>query len=483
MWDGVAVQLFDPRELLLDGNPRTITDIADEEPELVASIAEHGVLLPVIANPTEDGMVRVKDGFSRVLAAILHVDTHPTVPVLVTDASDESAWQRLVDQWIANEHRRGFTAADKAKALEQLSLFGLSNEEIATKLATTTEEVEAGLRVRRSAKAAEVLAEHPQLDMLQAAAFAEFDDDENALQGLRETLESQADQLEHELARLRQNRLHMRLRDTKIAELAEQGVVVVGEYDGEFTPLYRLLGTDNVELTEETHGDCPGRVAKVRVNYDDTLHVRHGCSDPKKHGHTDCYSSTLTSTDARSGRKTEEEKADARRVRENNKAWRAALSVRRKWLAGFLQRTTPPKHLHLQLLIALAESHDHLRDGIGLNTAYACKLMGLKQPAAGRKHPMAAKAARANTNQLQLMTLAIVLAAFEQHYDKDYTVNTWRSPRTDDRLYLRMIAEWGYPLSTVEQLVLDPAADAKDWPHLAEEASGTDGPEDEAAAA
>jgi len=37
---------------------------------------------------------------------------------------------------------------------------------------------------------------------------------------------------------------------------------------------------------------------------------------------------------------SEEQKADRRRVIENNKAWRSATTVRRAWLRGFTARKT-----------------------------------------------------------------------------------------------------------------------------------------------
>lgn len=122
MWDNTKFELIDPRELLLDKNARTIVDIESEDPELVASVKLHGVMVPLIANPAADGRRRVRDGHSRALAAILAVDEHPVVPVLVTECTDERIWIRLRDQWIANEVRRGFTPGDKARIFEQMAL-------------------------------------------------------------------------------------------------------------------------------------------------------------------------------------------------------------------------------------------------------------------------------------------------------------------------------------------------------------------------
>lgn len=101
MWDNTTFELIDPRELLLDKNARTIVDIESEAPDLVASVKLHGVMVPLIANPAENGRRRVREGHSRALAAILAVDEHPVVPVLVTACTDDRVWIRLRDQWVS----------------------------------------------------------------------------------------------------------------------------------------------------------------------------------------------------------------------------------------------------------------------------------------------------------------------------------------------------------------------------------------------
>ena len=140
-WDTARLEQLDPRTLLLDRNSRTITDLQAEDPELVASVARHGVKLPILAARVDEEQVRVLDGHSRTIAAALAVDEHPTVPVLIIDVSGEQDWELLRDQWIANEVRRGYSSADKARLMESLTLFGLSTADIAEQLSTTPETV------------------------------------------------------------------------------------------------------------------------------------------------------------------------------------------------------------------------------------------------------------------------------------------------------------------------------------------------------
>ena len=470
IWTNTTFQLLDPRMLLLDRNSRTILDIEAEDPELVASVKLHGVLVPLIANPAGDGQARVRDGHSRTLAAILAVDEHPVVPVLVTDCTDEQEWHRLRDQWIFNQVRRGYSAADEARTLEQMALFGLSEEEIAVQLSADPDTVAAALRVRASSTAAQALERHPQLSLVQVAAFAEFEDDPDACVQLEDTLAGEPDQFDHIASELRHARAALAAVAAKADELRATGLVVVTERPAEARELsqLRVSAADSTRLDSdlEAHTGCPGHAALVRRGYlGQEPRVEFVCENWREHGHVEAWSASSSRT--RTGTRTEAEKADMRRVRTNNEKWRAAMDVRRCFLKELLGRKTPPKQAQRHLLLALVEGGSHLTRAMTQdNHRFACELLGLKAPQWGRTHPIAAKAKRASADQALMYSLATVLAAFELAYDLTTGVNTWRSPTAEDRLYFAALKDWGYTLSKVERLVLDPAADLADWPHL-----------------
>ncbi len=100
-----AVEQVDPSTLLVDLNIRQDTHA---DPDLVASIRDLGVLVPIVAvrTPTDD--LRVRFGHRRTLAAIQA--GRPTVPVVVIaeEGSDDAAEiERLIGQWAENEQRSG----------------------------------------------------------------------------------------------------------------------------------------------------------------------------------------------------------------------------------------------------------------------------------------------------------------------------------------------------------------------------------------
>lgn len=141
LWKSARIEVLTPSTLVLENNSRTILDIKAERSELIDSIREVGVLVPPIVNETPDGSYVVRDGFSRTLAAQVVVaepegegEAELEMPVIVTTSQDEAIWQRFRDQFVINEIREGYNSADKARILEQFTLFGFDEEEIARHL-------------------------------------------------------------------------------------------------------------------------------------------------------------------------------------------------------------------------------------------------------------------------------------------------------------------------------------------------------------
>ncbi|HEX5405249.1 MAG TPA: ParB N-terminal domain-containing protein [Pseudonocardiaceae bacterium] len=470
-WDSARLEQLDPRTLLLDYNSRTIGDLETEDPDLVASIRRHGVKVPVLAARVDADTVRVLDGHSRTIAASLAISEHPTIPVLITDITGEQEWELLRDQWIANEVRRGYSPADKARIMEKLTLFGLTTQDVAEQLSTTPEVVEAGLAVRRSTRASELTRVHPQLDVLQLAAVAEFEDDAAASATLDTTLEEEPEQFDHVVSRLRHHRAACAERDIRVDELRATGVTVLDQVDPATTlALSRLLVSkqDHTSLGDnpDSHTDCPGHAALVSVSYSE-VQVKYVCQDWSSYGHLDAWTSHSTTATEVRGQLSETEKAERRRVRTNNEAWRAAQDVRRCWLRTTLfAAKKPPKRAQQYLLLALAEGGQHLTQAMGRGNRYACELLGLREPQWGRPSPIAARAKRAAGDQALMMGIAVMVGAFEEALEPKASVDTWRRPTPEDRLYFAALKDWGYVLSKVERLVLDPTADAADWTHL-----------------
>lgn len=122
--------------------PRVDFDEAELD-ELAASVAEVGVLQPVLVRRMEAGRYELVAGERRWRAAQRAGLSH--VPALVRDVSDREALEEAV---VENLHRADLNALEEAAAYRQLiDEFGLSQEEVARRVGKTRPAVANTLRL------------------------------------------------------------------------------------------------------------------------------------------------------------------------------------------------------------------------------------------------------------------------------------------------------------------------------------------------
>jgi ParB family chromosome partitioning protein len=280
----------DPRELITTGNSRNIGDVTLTRPDLVASVYLHGVKTAINASPDPDGRLRVREGFTRVAAAVVAVYQHPTVPVRVV--APGTRLEELVGQGIENFHREGYTRVEEANLYQQIALEGLTDDDIAEQLSRPVDLVTAGRTVAASPRTQAVIDQLAHVDMVTLEVLTEFEEDEHAHAELVDTLTHRPTHFIHAVARLRDLREREALIATEKTRLAELGYTVVD--DDEQLPdgaaqLEDLCIVDpTVEpapLAADDHGDCPGRAVHVDVDYDGQLAVTDICLNYAQHGH------------------------------------------------------------------------------------------------------------------------------------------------------------------------------------------------------
>lgn len=136
---------LDPHRLVIGDNVR---DAADLNKSFLASLHEHGVLVPITARRLDDGQILVRNGQRRVLGA-QNVGL-PTVPVYVlrANASDEAAEtiDRIVHQIVTNDQKRDLTDAQRARGIQQMIDAGLTVTKVARILRTKSVMVRVGQR-------------------------------------------------------------------------------------------------------------------------------------------------------------------------------------------------------------------------------------------------------------------------------------------------------------------------------------------------
>lgn len=122
--------------------PRVDFDEAELD-ELAASVAEVGVLQPVLVRRIDVGRYELVAGERRWRAAQRAGLTH--VPALVRDVSDREALEEAV---VENLHRADLNALEEAAAYRQLiDEFGLSQEDVARRVGKTRPAVANTLRL------------------------------------------------------------------------------------------------------------------------------------------------------------------------------------------------------------------------------------------------------------------------------------------------------------------------------------------------
>ncbi|WP_328617250.1 hypothetical protein OHS18_13495 [Amycolatopsis sp. NBC_00355] len=513
-WDAEVDTIIwvDPDEVLLAENVRT--DNAEADEETTANFKTHGVKTATNGYRDYDtGAIVVTEGQRRILnsrkascKAPVWMKTPPPVD------ERKATIERIVNQFIENDPalRRPLTLADTARALQQLAAFDLKPAGIARKLALGKKGkayVENVLQAGQSELALKAT-ERYDLDLLQAAVIAEFDEagDTDTAKELILT----ARQAPNNFAQLAERKRTERAEKQRFAALTEDlteeltaaSVTIFDESlpddDGDARSLDRLRPTPghepHTELTAEAHASCPGHGAWIETDHHDQQgnHVPvavYGCADFLAHGHALSYApagradfapvatgttSTGTFVDhessddedaaeqvdviaaARAAQAAAElERQKARIIRkwviQNNKDWDASEAPRREWLASLLQRKNAPQGAQLFLALQKAQGGYELRRAFERNHPLAMTLFGL--PVGATLADLTAKIAKAPTaGKATLYDLVLTLCAIES----DISRNTWRTPWGSSQAYMAAIIRWGYPASDVERKVIAP---------------------------
>ncbi|OMH32566.1 ParB/RepB/Spo0J family partition protein [Tersicoccus sp. Bi-70] len=426
-----ALVELDPSTLTVDTNVRADAGLT---PAFVASVREHGVLVPVVAHRGEDGTVKVLMGQRRTLAAV--EAGQATIPVHLVATPEEA--DRLARQVVENDQRTGLTETDRAEAIHQLSLLGVSPTRIAKRVGVAKTTVETTLAVKANATATEALATGLTID--QALVLAQFDGDDEAQEQLTAVALRSPESLAHEASRLKASRERAALVATAQATATERGLTILDRnpaawgYDGDAVAVAELAKpspTGPVALTEED-----ANAVYVGTDWSGEVVHSYAVLDWKSCG----YSRRRTSGDygAAGGGMTEEQKAERRAVVENNRAMEAAQVVRREFVATLLSRKTPPKDA-ARFIAARITGHAYQ---VGHNIVESIRM------AKGEDGP--AWAAKRTTDPT-MVALAAVIGCIEADMDR----GSWRNRPSGAGEYLTALIGWGYTPADVERLMAD----------------------------
>lgn len=246
-----TLEHLDPHSLTLELNVR---DTADLDAQFVASIKEHGVLIPLAAVRGPDGTVWVRAGQRRALAA--REANLSTVPVYVrpATASDDAGQlvERVSEQIVENEQRRQLTDAQRARGIQQMIDAGISVTKVAKKLAIGREAVKAATTAAQSSTAMDALASG-QLSLTEAAAITEFEDIPGAVERLISAAGSR--RFEHTVAQLREERASAEAEARAAQVYIDKGFTVLEErpesWNPSCIPLHYLVTPEGAEADDK----------------------------------------------------------------------------------------------------------------------------------------------------------------------------------------------------------------------------------------
>jgi ParB family chromosome partitioning protein len=461
----------------LHDHPSNVRDDLGDLDELTASIRHVGILEPLTVVPTDNGH-RIVTGHRRKAAAIAAGLT--TVPCYERpDLGADS--DQVLGMLIENLRRHDLTELEEARGYQQLLDLGLSATKIAKATGTSRTRVRDALAVTKSDTALTTATAHG-LTLDQALVLTEFDGDDEALYTLTDAAVEDPDRLLHVASRIRQDRERQAEYERLVAEHEAAGVTILEppeSYSSKALGVPRILDTlidgDDQALDPDQHASCPGHAVWIeKATSWHSPSPAYACVDPQTHGHRNRYGA------GGENKLPEEAKAERREVIENNKAWRAAEPVRRDHIRTLLNAGKVPKGT---LRFVTAEiMADPAEIGRGPDNLIA-ELAGVTAKATdtslyqwGRTAGPALEA-KANDARLPLVLLAQVAAAREQSMD----VHTWRqTTATAEARWLTFLAGTGYPLSAIEQTVIDNAGANQD-PDEALDDAARDDPSGEAA--
>jgi ParB family chromosome partitioning protein len=459
----------------LAGHPGNVREDLDVTPELLASVAEMGVRVPLLVIRDDAGRFRVIEGHRR-LAAALQAGLAEVPCVLDPSRAGDEAGQFL-DMVVANGggYRKNFTPVEEAAALFAAHEAGATRTRIRKSTGRKAEEVKTALAVGGisgdTREAAGDLARQLTLDQL--ALLVEFDGDPEAVEQIVTALR-QGYGAEYAAERIRQDRAEAAEHERLRAELEAAGTPVTPDLP-EGAVRLTALTHDGDDLTPESHASCPGR--GVFFAAWNRLHPVHYCADPAEHGHTERSLLLRPADAAEPGAGAADVLPDPpadvppdpnrRLVIEGNKAWRAASEVRKRWLTGVLfARRTAPREAAPFIARQLLTMPDPLRTGLA--AAVGLVLFG---EITGRKAADWLETCDTTpAGRVPLLMLGPIVTAYEQAMTEGEGKNTWRTdryspcPRRHAGTYLAFLASTGYELSTIEQTLVDDVPYTGDTP-------------------
>ena len=433
------LEMLNPGMLSIATNVRKELDMT---PEFLNSVKQHGVIVPIVAQITDEGEIHVLYGQRRTVAALEGGLT--VVPVYVSESQADA--DRIAKQVVENDQRAGLNEADRADAYQQLALLGVSAAQIAKRTGAKKATVEDAIKAKSTDAGAKAL--HDGYTVDQALVLAEFDGDEEAVAELESVIADEPEYLDHIAQKLRDDRASREALEAFRTELTEQGKTIVedaGYYaDSDAIYVEHLNKADGEQATEED-----ANAVVIETNYLRQHKAMPVVTGWEELGFTPRRERYTGGTQAVTGPMTEDQKEERRTLIANNKAAVSAETVRRAFVKTLLSRKTAPKGWQYFTIHAITHHPETARTYDG---ELAAGMIGakLEESSGWSWNPLKDHVA-GTKNRPEFAMIALVCAGYEKQFPKD----AWRRPSQVHKDYLNQLVTWGYTASETEQIIID----------------------------
>ncbi|MEW2615923.1 ParB N-terminal domain-containing protein [Streptomyces sp. NPDC047880] len=362
----VIVDPFNHRKKREDGEE----DTTEPDPGLIASVDAVGVQQAPVLRPqvgANEGKLGIVMGQRRMKAAraaaekaVAEGRKYRKVRVIIREDLKGVDDEALAGSMVENVHRAAASVQDDLDAAQQLALMvdakrvpKARKAQLAAAIGRTTEELDAAPRVAKIAPEVieELWEQGAEFDWVEQADYAEVEDVPNALWKLEQAKRKDADEGNTKRGAWRQAMQALRAEKEKAeriaattAELAKKMIPVIGwPHSWQYSaarPLEELESAIGRPLTEAGHNEtCEGHAATFDPADGEVVWV---CRDFKKHGHRiigadQTEGDGSEEADEKAEAEREAARAEARRVKANNAAWRSVREVRQAFIVDMCQ--------------------------------------------------------------------------------------------------------------------------------------------------
>ncbi|GAA3082634.1 ParB N-terminal domain-containing protein [Streptomyces rectiviolaceus] len=425
----------------------------------VESLRAEGCRIPVKIQRLDGGVLQVNDGNRRYHAAMDAGLTH--LPYEWEDDDRDAAGQFL-DMITTAQHRKSLTTSEMNQAMFSAAEAGAQVGRIAKAAGVRQKDVKTLVKVRSDEKlsAAASGAGSYEWTFEHLAALSEFADDAEALAAITEAAaEDDADEGDVDWAiAIERTKRDKRIKaEAHRAELETAGQKIrdAEELSERAMPVWRLRG-----ISTEEHAECKGQVWVFDERRGDRYEPY--CSAPGLYGHTVPEGSSGTGG-TKTAAQVEAERAARAAVKKGNIDWDAAEALRRKWITDLIKRRNLPKTTTNTLIWhvnnALLNGSWGICDDLNKEptTEILAAFLGLNAEQAKDRGSFAGHVAKDPRRAPQLQFAAIAAVREKCANRSAWRTDSQRAPwtRKPTGRWFQVLASLGYPLTPIEQSVVD----------------------------